>query len=142
MKLPDLSCAEGLDVLDAHLLDKSYVEGPEPTQADVKVWKAVREADIGEQRNNLRRWFTNIQSFGADEQKAFEAARLQIELAAQERPAKEVLEDRPRLICLFSVLLPARTCASLCHVTRSIVHTRFVTAFAKLVSRPDHVCRM
>ena len=90
MKLPDLSCAQGLDFLDAHLLDKSYLEGHEPTQTDVKVWKAVREADIGEQRNNVRRWFTNIQSFGADEQKAFDAGRLQIELEAQGKPAKEV----------------------------------------------------
>jgi len=50
----------------------------------------VREADIGEQRNNVRRWFTNIQSFGADEQKAFDAGRLQIELEAQGKPtAKE-----------------------------------------------------
>ena len=89
MLFPDLGTAEGLKVLDDHLLNKSFLEGYEPTQADVKVFRAVKEADLSAY-TNARRWFTNIKSFGGDELKAFPAGEMPVELVVKQKPAEVV----------------------------------------------------
>ena len=88
MKFPDPGTVEGLAFLNNHLLDKSFVDGGvEPSQADTKLYKAVREADLAG-ADNVRRWFVNIKSFG-DEQKQFPPGQFQVEVEVADKP-KEV----------------------------------------------------
>jgi len=71
MEFGDVNSASGLEALDRHLADKSYIEGYVPTQADVVVFKALSgppNATV-----NALRWFRHISSFGA-ESAAFPAA--------------------------------------------------------------------
>ena len=102
MKFPDPGTAEGLAFLDNYLLDKSYLDGGvAPTQADTKLFKAVREADLsGDAVANVRRWYVNIKSFG-DEQKQFPpAGQFQVEIELAEKP-KEVDEVLIRCVLLL-----------------------------------------
>jgi len=71
MEFGDVNSASGLEALDRHLADKSYIEGYVPTQADVVVFKALSgppNATV-----NALRWHRHISSFGA-ESAAFPAA--------------------------------------------------------------------
>jgi len=79
MEFGDVKSASGLEALDRHLADKSYIEGYVPTQADVVVFKALTgppNATV-----NALRWYRHISSFGA-------AAA-----SAPARPAKKVEEE-------------------------------------------------
>lgn len=72
MDFGDVNAAAGLQALDGHLADKSYIGGYVPTQADVVVLKALKSAPVGDCSNALR-WFKHISSF-ADEAAAFPPA--------------------------------------------------------------------
>jgi len=65
MEFGDLTSASGIQALDRHLADKSYIEGYVPTQADVVVFKALLSSPAESSLNALR-WFRHITSFGAD----------------------------------------------------------------------------
>jgi len=97
MQFGDLNAASGLQALDGHLADKSYIGGYLPTQADVVVLKAMSGAPAGDYINALR-WFKHISSFSAAESAAF-AKGIEVTVAgaaaaaAPARPAKKVVEE-------------------------------------------------
>lgn len=97
MQFGDLNAASGLQALDGHLADKSYIGGYLPTQADVVVLKAMSGAPAGDYVNALR-WFKHISSFSAAESAAF-AKGIEVTVAgaaaaaAPARPAKKVVEE-------------------------------------------------
>jgi len=97
MQFGDLNAATGLQALDGHLADKSYIGGYLPTQADVVVLKAMSGAPAGDYVNALR-WFKHISSFSAAESTAF-AKGIEVTVAgsaaaaAPARPAKKVVEE-------------------------------------------------
>jgi len=64
MEFGDVNSASGLEALDRHLADKSYIEGYVPTQADVVVFKALSGPPSS--TVNALRWHRHIASFGAD----------------------------------------------------------------------------
>jgi len=70
MQFGDLNAASGLQALDGHLADKSYIGGYLPTQADMMVLKGMSGAPAGDYVN-ASRWFKHISSFGAAETVAF-----------------------------------------------------------------------
>lgn len=104
MEFGDVKSASGLQALDRHLADKSYVEGYVPTQADVVVFKAL--SGPPNSAVNALRWFRHITSFGVDVA-AFPAAGVDVAKlvagaaapaasaapAAPARPAKKVVEE-------------------------------------------------
>lgn len=97
MQFGDLNAATGLQALDGHLADKSYIGGYLPTQADVVVLKAMSGAPAGDYVNALR-WFKHISSFAAAESAAF-AKGIEVTVAggaaaaAPAAPAKKVVEE-------------------------------------------------
>jgi elongation factor 1-beta len=100
MQFGDLNAATGLQALDGHLADKSYIGGYLPTQADLTVLKAVGAAPGGDYINALR-WFKHISSFVGAETAAFPKADFEVVVgggaaakpAAAAAPAKEEEED-------------------------------------------------
>jgi len=99
MGFGDVNSASGLEALDQHLADKSYIEGYVPTQADVVVFKALSGPPSS--TTNALRWFRHITSFGA-ESAAFPAATVDAAslvsagaaaAAPPARPAKKVVEE-------------------------------------------------
>jgi len=98
MGFGDVNSASGLEALDQHLADKSYIEGYLPTQADVVVFKALSGPPSS--TTNALRWFRHITSFGA-ESAAFPAATVDAAslvstgaaAAPPARPAKKVVEE-------------------------------------------------
>jgi len=101
MQFGDLNAASGLQTLDGHLADKSYIGGYLPTQADLTVLKAMSGAPAGDYVNALR-WFKHISSFVAAETAAFAKADFDVLVAggaapkaaaAPARPAKKVEEE-------------------------------------------------
>jgi len=97
MEFGDVNSASGLEALDRHLADKSYIEGYVPTQADVVVFKALSGPPSS--TVNALRWHRHIASFGADAA-AFPAAGVDTAklvgaaaAAAPARPAKKVVEE-------------------------------------------------
>jgi len=103
MEFGDVNSASGLQALDRHLEDKSYIEGYVPTQADVVVFKALSGPPAS--TVNALRWFRHITSFGADTAvfpaAGVDAAKLvgaaaaakPAAAAAPARPAKKVVEE-------------------------------------------------
>ncbi|KAA3671113.1 elongation factor 1-beta [Paragonimus westermani] len=69
MGFGDLRSAAGLGALDGFLLSRSYIEGYQPSQADVVVFQCVGERP-SDKFENVLRWYKHIESFG-DERKAF-----------------------------------------------------------------------
>jgi len=98
MGFGDVNSSSGLEALDQHLADKSYIEGYVPTQADVVVFKALSGPPSS--TTNALRWFRHITSFGA-ESAAFPAATVDTAslvsagaaAAPPARPAKKVVEE-------------------------------------------------
>jgi len=97
MQFGDLNAATGLQALDGHLADKSYIGGYLPTQADLTVLKAMSGSPAGDYVNALR-WFKHISSFAAAETATFTKADFEVTVAggaaaAPARPAKKVVEE-------------------------------------------------
>jgi len=101
MGFGDVNSASGLQALDQHLADKSYIEGYVPTQADVVVFKALSGPPSS--TINALRWFRHITSFG-NEAASFPAATVDASSlvsaavataapAPPARPAKKVVEE-------------------------------------------------
>ncbi|WFD29831.1 Translation elongation factor 1 beta [Malassezia sp. CBS 17886] len=62
MSLPDFKNADTLAKFDSFLGSKSYIDGHEPSQADVAVFEAVSSPDAGKYPN-VARWHEHITSF-------------------------------------------------------------------------------
>ena len=69
MGFGDLKSASGLQDLDTYLLDKSYIEGYVPSQADVAVFNAISERPV--KFLNVLRWYNQIASYSKEERLAF-----------------------------------------------------------------------
>ena len=65
MKFPDPSTIEGLVHLDNYLLDKSYMVGVEPTQADVEIFEKVSQNSV-KKYENVSRWFSHMKSLSSE----------------------------------------------------------------------------
>jgi elongation factor 1-beta len=65
MGFGDLHKAEGVKALDKFLEDKSYIEGFQPSQADVAVYQALSGAPSSALSNALR-WYKHISSYAKD----------------------------------------------------------------------------
>jgi len=65
MGFGDLHKPEGLKSLDKFLEDKSYIEGFQPSQADVAVYQALSGAPSKDLVNALR-WYRHISSYSKD----------------------------------------------------------------------------
>ncbi|BGP26272.1 Translation elongation factor 1 beta [Rhodotorula toruloides] len=66
MGFPEFTNPAGLQSLEAHLADKSYIEGYTPSQADVAVYKALASAPDAATYPHSARWFKHIQSYEAE----------------------------------------------------------------------------
>jgi len=73
--------------LENYLSERSYIEGYQPSQADVLVLNALKSAP-SKATPNVYRWYTHIQSFNADERKKFAQKSLNSEVA-------KFLDDKP-----------------------------------------------
>jgi elongation factor 1-beta len=65
MGFGDLKKADGLKSLDGFLEDKSYIDGYQPSQADVAVYQALSGAPGSEYAHALR-WYKHISSYSKD----------------------------------------------------------------------------
>jgi elongation factor 1-beta len=65
MGFGDLRKPEGLKTLNEYLADKSYIEGFQPSQADVAVYEALSGAPSADLANALR-WYKHIGSYSKD----------------------------------------------------------------------------
>ena len=74
MSFGDLTTRAGQQALNNHLADRSYVEGYEPTQADVQVYQGLKNAPPGDLFHAVR-FFNHLNSFSDAERKAFPAAK-------------------------------------------------------------------
>jgi elongation factor 1-beta len=86
MVFGDLKTPAGLKSLNDFLGDKSYIEGYQPSQADVSIFEAlsgVPSADLA----HARRWYNHIKSYG-NETKSFPGVKQNIETSGQPASAK------------------------------------------------------
>jgi len=65
MGFGDLHKSDGLKTLNQFLEDKSYIQGYQPSQADVAVYEALSGAPSADLVNALR-WYKHIGSYGKD----------------------------------------------------------------------------
>jgi elongation factor 1-beta len=65
MGFGDLHKPDGLKTLNKFLEDKSYIDGFQPSQADVAVYQALSGAPAGDLVNALR-WYKHISSYSKD----------------------------------------------------------------------------
>ncbi|XP_065219078.1 elongation factor 1-beta' [Planococcus citri] len=82
-----MTVSENLKFLENYLSERSYIEGYQPSQADVLVLTALKSAPT-KATPNVYRWYTHIQSFNADEKKKFAQKSLNSEVA-------KFLDDKP-----------------------------------------------
>lgn len=96
MAFGDLKSAAGLKALNDYLQDKSYIEGFQPTQADIAVFEQLAGAP---DFVHALRWYNHINSYGAEknsfpgEKKAFEANGPAPVTKAEKEEAKEENDD-------------------------------------------------
>lgn len=55
-----------LGKLESHLATRSYIEGYEPSQADVQAFKAIGSAPDASKNPHVARWYSHIKSFEAE----------------------------------------------------------------------------
>ncbi|KAA0200333.1 Integrin linked protein kinase [Fasciolopsis buskii] len=77
MGFGDLKTESGLKALDDYLLTRSYIEGFQPSQADVVVYKSLGHKPAAKYHNALR-WYNHIDSFGA-EKDSFSGQQMPVE---------------------------------------------------------------
>lgn len=70
MAVGDLKTEKGVKDLDAYLVDRSYIEGYQPSQVDVAVFEQLSGAP-GESTPHALRWYNQIKSYSSDERKKF-----------------------------------------------------------------------
>ncbi|XP_012057633.1 PREDICTED: elongation factor 1-beta-like, partial [Atta cephalotes] len=62
MAVGDLKTDKGIEDLNTYLSDRSYIEGWQPTQADVAVLEALGKAPTSSNPHVLR-WYNHIKSY-------------------------------------------------------------------------------
>jgi len=93
MGFGDLKSAAGIKALNDYLSDKSYIEGFVPSQADLVIFEALGKAPSSD---HALRWWNQIASYTADEQKAFVGARKNVDQygpQTQEQAKPEKADD-------------------------------------------------
>ncbi|RZF41302.1 hypothetical protein LSTR_LSTR000016 [Laodelphax striatellus] len=68
MAIGDLKSKQGVEALNNYLQDRSYIEGYQPTQADVAVFDGLGKSPDATTPHVLR-WYKHIKSYGNDEKK-------------------------------------------------------------------------
>lgn len=95
MGFGDLKSKAGLEALNGFLAERSYIEGYEPSQADVVVFKALSGAPAADLYHALR-WYNHINSFG-DSKNSFHGVAKSVDSygppGATPAPKKENDED-------------------------------------------------
>ncbi|KAK0552766.1 Translation elongation factor 1 beta [Tilletia horrida] len=66
MSLPDFTTDAGLAQLEAHVSDKSYIDGHTPSQADVAVFSALKASPDAKKYPHTARWYEHIASWEAE----------------------------------------------------------------------------
>ncbi len=102
MKFPSLSTAEGLSSLDQFLLDKSFVSGYAPSQADLTLLHQLAAHKTGlNQYTNIQRWVQTLQSYASDERGQFPVGELvEIDSVIVDRDAA-VSSEVEQTACFF-----------------------------------------
>ncbi|KDN38448.1 putative EFB1-translation elongation factor eEF1beta [Tilletiaria anomala UBC 951] len=65
MSLPDFTQDSTLGAFDKYLVDKSYVDGHAPSQADVAVFEVIKSPNA-DKYPHVARWYTHIASWEAE----------------------------------------------------------------------------
>ncbi|KAJ3067168.1 Elongation factor 1-beta [Quaeritorhiza haematococci] len=65
MGFANLDKDTGVKVLNDYLEERSYIEGYQPSQADVAVFEAMKSAPNADKFPHAARWYSHIASFGA-----------------------------------------------------------------------------
>lgn len=87
MAVGDLQTEKGVKDLDAYLVDRSYIEGYQPSQVDVAVFEQLSGAP-NESTPNALRWYNHIKSYSNDERKKFSGEKkVPTSLSASSSPA-------------------------------------------------------
>nr|ABM55537.1 putative elongation factor 1 beta' [Maconellicoccus hirsutus] len=89
-----MTVSENLKFLENYLSERSYIEGYQPSQADVLVLNALKLAPT-KATPNVYRWYTHIQSYSADEKKKFAQKSLNSEVSKflDDKPAPAAADD-------------------------------------------------
>jgi len=75
MKFEGLDTPKGQGELNKYLADRSYIEGYTPSVADLEAFSGITSAPDANKAPHVARWWNHINSFSADERKAFGAAQ-------------------------------------------------------------------
>lgn len=94
MAFGDLKTENGVKALNEFLADRSYIEGYEPSQADVTTFQALGKAPASSFPHALR-WYNHIKSFGSETSK-FPGAK-----SAAAAPASKPADDDDDDVDLF-----------------------------------------
>nr|CAH0108213.1 unnamed protein product [Daphnia galeata] len=94
MAFGDLKTENGVKALNEFLADRSYIEGYEPSQADVTTFQALGKAPATSFPHALR-WYNHIKSFGSETSK-FPGAK-----SAAAAPASKPADDDDDDVDLF-----------------------------------------
>jgi len=73
MSFGDLKSDKGLNTLNDHLSDKSYIQGYEPTKLDSETYDSIGKSPASTYPHALR-WYNHIASYGSDK-KSFPTAK-------------------------------------------------------------------
>jgi len=79
-----------LAAVDAHLANRSYISGYEPSQADTTVYKAVCDHSLPAELVHLVRWYKHISSYGSDIDKFPGAKQTMVELGFHDDTNQEM----------------------------------------------------
>ncbi|XP_057379197.1 elongation factor 1-beta-like [Daphnia carinata] len=88
MAFGDLKTEKGVKALNDYLADRSYIEGYEPSQADVTTFQALGKAPAGSFAHALR-WYNHIKSFGSETSKFPGASAAAPAAASKPAPADD-----------------------------------------------------
>ncbi|XP_064456463.1 elongation factor 1-beta-like [Ornithodoros turicata] len=93
MAFGDLKSDSGLNSLNDHLTHKSYVEGYQPSQADVAAFEALSAAPAADKYPHALRWYNHIKSFSKSEQASFPGQKGAPKAAATKTAAPAADDD-------------------------------------------------
>jgi elongation factor 1-beta len=82
-----LNTPEGLEKLNKHLENASYIVGYQPSKADLSTFDGVGVAPDASQFAHIARWYAHVKSFSPEEQRAFP------EVAGASTPAPKKDDD-------------------------------------------------
>jgi len=98
MSFGDLKTEKGVKALNDFLADHSYIEGYQPSQADVTTFQSLGKAPSSSTPHALR-WYNHIKSFSAAETSKFPGVAAPA--AAASKPAAAANDDDDDDVDLF-----------------------------------------